>query len=76
MFRLLGLEFAARDRQQVLLSRDRDVVRREARNRQRDAVRVLARAHDVVGRVVVLPFEHLGIVEEIEQAIEADGRPP
>jgi hypothetical protein len=57
MIRLLGLGLAARDRQQVLLSRDRDVVREEARNRKRDTVPILARAHDVVGRVVVLPFE-------------------
>jgi hypothetical protein len=71
---LVGLVSA--DRQLVLLGGDRDFVGGESRQRQRDAVAVLAGADDVVGRVVVLAVQALGIVDEVEQALEADAGPP
>ena len=68
---LFGL--AAFDRDHVLLGRDRDLVRREARHRQRDLVTVVGEAFDVVGRITFFrgPLGRLG---EVEQAIETDGR--
>ena len=49
---LLGL--AAFDRDDVLLGRDRDFVRRETRDRQRDLVTVFGQPFDVVGRIAFL----------------------
>src|SRR5580704_7492902 len=74
MVRPLG--FAARYGEQVLLGRHGKVLRGEPGDRERDPIGVLARARNVVGRVVVLIFGVLAVVDEVEQVIEADRRPP
>src|ERR1044072_2184320 len=64
----------AADRQGVFLRLDRELVIREARDRDRNAVGVIAGALDVVGRVAGRSIKAGGIVEHRKQAIEADGR--
>src|SRR4051794_29528244 len=61
--------------QLVWLGRDRQLVRRKARDGERDPVGVFSGLLDVVGRVVVGLLELHGVVEHIEQPVEADGRP-
>src|ERR1700682_2698768 len=62
--------------QHVLLCRDGDLLRLEAGQSERDAIVVLTDACDVVGRVVVFALQTKRIVDEAEQTIEPDGRPP
>ena len=72
----LPIGLAAGDRQLVLLSSDCDLLRREAGDRQRNPIAILTGTDDVVGGIVVLAVQPLGVVDEIEQAIEADAGPP
>ena len=71
-FGFLGL--AAFDGDDVLLCSDRDFIRRETRDRQRDLVTVFGQPFDVVGRIAFLGAA-LGGLGEVEQTIETDGRP-
>jgi hypothetical protein len=64
--RVLG--FAARYGEQVLLDGHGQVLGREPGDRERDAIRILARARNVVGRVVVLVFGVLDGVDEVGAA--------
>src|ERR1700737_2915491 len=66
---VLGL-FLALDRQRVFLRLDRKVLLAEAGDCNRDAVGVLARALDVVGRIARSAVE---AIEHGEQPVEADG---
>src|ERR1700730_12904125 len=68
--------FAARYDEQVLLGRHGKILSGEPGYRERDAIGVLARARNVVRRVVVLIFCVWAVVDEVEQVIEADRRPP
>src|SRR6266849_5141760 len=70
------LRLAAFHGQHVLLCRDGDLLRLEAGQSERDAIVILTDACDVVGRIVVLALQPERIVDEVEQAIETDGRPP
>ena len=74
---LLLLGLPTFHRQDALFCRDLDFVRRETGDRQRDLVAVFAHALDVARRVILLRAGLLlrGI-DEIEQAVKADGRPP
>src|ERR1700761_9510412 len=75
IFVLVLVALAAFHREHVLLSRHRDLIRAETSQGQRDLVTIFADPLDVVGRVVILgPV--LGLVEEIEKAVEAHGRTP
>src|ERR1700730_1026475 len=67
---------AAHHGQAVLLSRDRDLLRRKPGQRKRDAIAFLAGTHDVVGRVGVLRVGKFAIVDEIEETVKTDGRSP
>src|SRR6059036_1243259 len=73
---LAGLLGMTGDDQRVLLHRDVDRVRLEASDRERDAIGVLAGAHDVVRREAVLRLESEAFVHQIEEAIEAHARAP
>src|SRR5262249_44911740 len=68
----LGLLLAL-DRQRVLLRLDRDVGVGEARDRERDAVGVLAGPLDVVGRVARAGVEARDLVEHRKEPVESDG---
>jgi hypothetical protein len=71
----LGL--LAGDSEKILLRRDGDFLGREAREGERDPIGVLPRPGNVVGRPVALAFQQTGVVvEKIEDAVEADARPP
>src|SRR3981081_3165105 len=70
------LYLAAFHGQHVLLCRDGDLLRLETGQSDRDAIVVLTDACDVVGRIVVLALQPERIIDEIEQTIEPDGRPP
>jgi hypothetical protein len=61
--------------QQVGLRRQLQLVRREARHGHGDPVPVLARPLDVVGRPVVQGLDPGGVLEQVEDAVEADARP-
>src|SRR5262245_12177688 len=61
----------AADRERVFLRFDGQVVLGEARNRNRDAIGVLAGPLDVVGRVTRGRFSDA--IEHREQTVEADG---
>src|ERR1700716_8890 len=67
---------AADEDQRVAVTDDADLLGLEARDRERDAIAVLAGSHDIAGRIVVLGFEAKALVHQIENAIEADARPP
>src|SRR5580658_2549864 len=73
---LLGLGLLlALDRQGVLLGLDRDLGLGKARNRERDAVGVLAGTLDVVGRIgraAILEARYL--IEHRKEPVESDGR--
>src|SRR3546814_349627 len=64
----------AGDGEQVLLGDDLDIFGSEARDRERDAVAVLAILQDVEGRIAVILASPC--LEQVEQAIETDRRPP
>jgi hypothetical protein len=65
----------AGDRQTVLVKRDGDLVRSKARESDRNSIALFAGTRDVVRRIGVLNVGDLS-VEEVEHAIEANGRPP
>src|ERR1700733_3561655 len=65
----------ALDRDHVLLGRKRDLVGRKAGKRKLNLVAVLAEPFDVVGGIVVLAGT-LCRFNEVEKAIETDGRAP
>ena len=67
------LALAALDHQQVLVRGDVEVFGPEARDRQGDAVGIVAAALDVVRRVVVAAAGGADLVlEQVEQAVETD----
>src|SRR5262249_11646652 len=68
----LGLLLAL-DGQRVLLRLDREVVLGKARDRERDAVGVLAGPLDVVGRIGRATVEARNLVEHREEPVESDG---
>src|SRR6185437_2126948 len=68
------LVLAALERQDVLLDRQLDLVRPEAGERHRYLEAVPVEAFDVVGGIAFLAHA-LGGFGEVEQAVEADGRP-
>src|SRR4051794_32043661 len=63
------------DGHRVLLGSHRDFVGCKARNRKRNLVAILAETFDVVGRIVVLAGT-LCRFNEVEKAVEANGRTP
>src|SRR5262249_47439150 len=71
---LLGLDllFAA-DRQRAFLDLQRQVGLGEPRDRKRDAIRVLARPLDIVGRIAGRAVYACDLVEERKQPVETDG---
>src|SRR5207237_9820314 len=66
--------FLAADRERVFLGLDRQFVLGEARNRNRDAVGVLAGTLNVIRGISGGRAVKAGTIEHREQAIEADGR--
>src|SRR5262249_7034875 len=64
----------AADRQRVLLGLDRQIGITKARDRDRNPVRVLAGALDVVGRITGRGIEAGSLVEHGKEPVEADGR--
>src|SRR3546814_6457395 len=71
---LVVLGTRAGDGEQVLLGDDLDIFGSEARDRERDAVDVLAILQDVEGRIAVILASPC--LEQVEQAIETDRRTP
>src|ERR1043165_330157 len=72
---LLGLFLLlAADRERVLLGLDRQFVLGEARDRNRNAVGVIAGTLDVIGRIGRGRAVKAGAIEHREQTVEADGR--
>jgi hypothetical protein len=55
---------------------DGDLVGLEARDRERDAIAVLAGPQDVVRRVVVFRLKPEALVHQVGNAIEANARTP
>src|SRR5687768_688379 len=62
------------DKQRVLLLDEFDLVRGEARQGHGDAVVVLAGPLDIVRRPVRLRVRSRRLIEQLEQAVEANGR--
>jgi hypothetical protein len=73
---LLVFSLAAGDRQFVLLSCNCDLIGCKPRERQGNTISVLPCPNNIVRGIIVLGIELLGIVDEIEEAIEADAGPP
>jgi hypothetical protein len=69
------VRLAAFYRQKILLAGDSDLVGGKSGDRDRDAVSVVAGPHNIVRRVSALIFSQLGVVQKIEQVVEADARP-
>src|SRR5947209_14814830 len=73
--RLAGLFLLlAADRERVFLGLDRQFVLGKARDRDANAVGVLAGTLDVIGRISGGRAVKAGAIEHREQAVEADGR--
>jgi hypothetical protein len=72
--RLLGL--AAFNRQHAWFCGDRDFVRRETGQGQRNLVTVFAQTLDIAKRVVFISAILLRGIDEVEKTVKADGRPP
>ena len=70
LFTLVRL--TAFNRQKILLAGDRDLVGGKSGDRYRDAIGVRAGPHNIVRRVTTLIFGQLGIVQKIEQVVEAN----
>jgi hypothetical protein len=66
----------ASDRQHVLLDRNVKLVGLEAGYGERDAIGILAGAHDVAGGIVVFRLIPKALIDHIEQAVEADAGSP
>jgi hypothetical protein len=62
-------------RQEILLAGDSNLVGGKAGDCYRDAVRIGASPSNIVRWVSTLIFRQLGIVQKIEQVVEADARP-
>src|SRR6267143_5270502 len=75
VFALAVLGLAAFDRHRVLFGSDGNLVSREAGDGERNLIAVFAQPLDVVGRVVILAGALRGF-NEVEKAVEADGRTP
>src|SRR5450631_3146547 len=75
IFVLGPVRLVAFDGDHVLLGRHRDLVGREAGNHQRNLVAVVAAPFDVVGGIIVLASAPGGF-NEVEKAVETDGRTP
>ncbi len=73
VFGLLGL--LATDHEQILLLGHRQIASGEAGNRDRDAVLVIAKLRNVIGWPVVDGRPLACIIQQIEDAVEADARP-
>ena len=43
---------------------------------ERDTISILACAHDIAGRVMILRFKAQAFVHQIEKAVETNARPP
>src|SRR5690349_12741487 len=71
----LLLALAAFEREDVLLDRQCHLVRREAGERDRNLEAVLVETFDVIGGIALFGGP-LDVVENIEKAVEPDGRPP
>jgi len=69
------VRLAAFNRQEILLAGDRDLVRFEAGYCDRDAIGIGAGPKDIVGWIATLVFRQLGVVQKVEQVVEADARP-
>ena len=67
--------FAAFNGQQILLADDCNLVWGKPGDGYRDPVGVRTRPNDIVRWVTTLIFRELGIVQKIEQMVEADTRP-
>jgi hypothetical protein len=61
--------------QKILLAGDRDLVGCEAGYRDRNAIAIGAGPKDIVRWISTLVFRQLGVVQEVEQVVEADARP-
>src|SRR6185437_9833089 len=72
---LLLLALAAFERQHVLLDRESDFIGRKSGERHRDLEAVLVETFDVVGGIGLFGGP-LDLVENVEKAVEPDGRPP
>src|SRR6185312_15586031 len=72
---LLLLALAAFERQHVLLDRESDFIVRKSGDRHRDLEAVLVETFDVVGGIALFGGP-LDLVENVEKAVEPDGRPP
>jgi hypothetical protein len=70
----LRLSLLATDDQEIWLRGDRKILLGEARDGNRDAILVLAKSLDIVGRPIVDSRRSQGVFEEIEHAIKADAR--
>jgi hypothetical protein len=66
------VRFLAFHRQQILLARDRNLVRGKPGDGYRDPVGVWTGPNDIVRRVSTLIFRELGIVQKVEQVVEAN----
>ncbi len=75
IFALALLGLAAFDRHRVLLGGNGNLVGREAGNGKRNLIAVFVQPLDIVGRVVTLADALRGF-DEVEKAVEADGRAP
>src|SRR5215213_10324394 len=73
---ITGFVLTALYRKHMLLSRNGDLVRREARNSQRDLILVLADPLDVVWRVTLFTTPAQRLISEVEKAFEPNGRAP
>jgi hypothetical protein len=59
----------------LLLGRDGDVLGRKARKRELNAIALITRWYDIVGRIAALRFRKFDAVDEVEYTIKADRRP-
>jgi hypothetical protein len=67
------LVFFSADRQPVLLRLDREIGVGEAGDCDRDAISVLIRPLNIVGRIVRQAFHAVELVEHGKHPVEADG---
>ena len=72
VFLVLAVGLLAGHRQQVLLGDDLQILGSKARDRERNPEAVAVGPDDVVGRVGIVGFGEVSIVDEIKQPVEAD----
>src|SRR6185436_2929875 len=75
VFALAVLGLAAFDGHRVLLGGNGNLVGREAGDGERNLIAVFAQPLDIVGRVIILARALRGF-DQVEKAVEADGRTP